>query len=96
MNITKTNCKMDVNPSSSFLIFVCKSYEDAKAVEKIARHLIYMFSSIEWYLSIQICEIISDCRVPDFFHKRGYWMLIIEHNNGNWDVRQSYELFIVE
>ena len=75
-------------------VTVCETLQ--KAIEKITRHLVYMFSTVEWYFSIQICEIHKDCRVPDFFHDRGYWTLSIEHNNGDWDARKSYELFIVE
>lgn len=96
MKITKTSCQMNVNPSSSFLIYICKTYEDAKVIETMLRTTTCMFASIDWYFSIQISEARRDCRIPEFFHDRGYWICCLEHNNGDWDARQKYELFIVE
>jgi hypothetical protein len=37
----------------------------------------------------------ADCRVPEFFKDSNYYFTIVEHNNGNWDEKATYELFLV-
>ena len=49
-----------------------------------------------WYYSIQTAKVLKDCRVPEFFHDRDYWVTVIEHNNGDWNKESKYELYIVE
>ena len=49
-----------------------------------------------WYYSVSTAKVLKDCRVPEFFHDRDYWVTVIEHNNGDWNKESKYELYIVE
>ena len=98
MKITKTDIDMKVNASSSWAIFVSKSYEEAKAIEQVVRAFARstILGNKDGYCRASINEIITDCRVPSFFHNRGYWICSVEHNNGSWENEQTYALYIVE
>lgn len=97
MKITKTEFKKDVNGSSSWIIYICKTSEEAMEVGKAAFSVIETMSSQdkEWYATMSICKVLKDCRVPEFFHDHGYWCSVIEHNNGDWGAKPNYTLYIV-
>lgn len=94
MKITKTEIKVNVNESSSWIIYITKTYEEAKALHQFAVTQEEMLGG--WYYSVSTSEVMCDCRVPAFFHDRGYHMTVVEHNNGDWNKPQKYELYIVE
>lgn len=84
---------MKVNVSTSFIVYICKTAEEAQEVGNIA------FSAIptgkDWYSQMSICEVKRDCRVPEFFHDHGYWMAAIGHNKGDWNSEPDYTLYLV-
>lgn len=94
MKITKTEIKVKVNETSSWIVYLTKTYEEAEALHQFARTQKEMLTG--WYYSVSTKKVMSDCRVPEFFHDRGYYMTVIEHNNGDWSKAQKYELYIVE
>ena len=94
MKFTKTNFKLKLNNSSSWIIYIAKTYEEAIAVQEFAKTQKEMLNG--WYYSVSTAKILKDCRVPGFFHDRDYWVTVIEHNNGDWNKESKYELYIVE
>ena len=94
MKMIKTNYTQQVNNSSSWILYITKTYEEAKAIHEFAKTQKEMLAG--WYYSVSTAKVLKDCRVPEFFHDRGYWLTAIEHNNGDWDKAQKYELYIVE
>lgn len=96
MNIIKTNFKVEVNKNSSFIVYITKTYEEAKKIHNI--HLENKSILPDgWYYGIQTVRVEKDCRVPKFFHGNDYYATIIEHNKGDWNKSHpTYELYIVE
>lgn len=97
MKITKTEITRKVNNSSSWTLYITKTREEARAIYAFAMTQREIHKQLPgWYYSVQTVEILKDCRVPEFFHDRGYYMTAIEHNNGDWNATPSYNLYIVE
>lgn len=100
MKITKTEINHKVgNNTSSWIIYITKTPEDARAIHSFAmtqRAILNDGGHNGWYYSVGSKEVANDCRVPEFFHDRGYHMTAVEHNNGSWDAPQTYTLYIVE
>ena len=94
MKITKIDYHMNINNSSSFKVYVCKTREQAEDIMKVAMSMIP--KGREWYAHAGCNEIKKDCRVPAFFHDLGLWVAAMEHNNGDWNSTPDYELYIVE
>ena len=94
MKFTKTNFTLKLNHSSSWIVYIAKTYEEARAVQEFAKTQKEMLDG--WYYSVQTATVLKDCRVPEFFHDRDYWVTVIEHNNGDWNKESKYELYIVE
>ncbi len=98
MKMTKTDFNLQVNISSSYIVYITKTWEEADALHKFAmtQRELLKAASADWYYSVHTADIKKDCRVPEFFHDHGYFATIIEHNNGSWDKAPKYELYIVE
>lgn len=98
MKITKTGFDIKVNEGSSWKIYILKDFEAYKASNLMS--IMATANQTEekdgGYWGVQGCEVLRDCRVPSFFHDRGYWMVSVEHNHGDWKKPQTYELYIVE
>lgn len=80
---------------SSWLIYITKTKEDAQTVYNMAMSQKAIFGE-NWRYNVSMMEVRKDCRVPNFFHDHGYWMVAMDHNNGDWDERPTYTLYIVE
>ena len=94
MKIIKTDFNIQINVSSSWIVYITKTMEEAINLHKFA--LTQKESmGLDWYY-VSTVDVKRDCRVPEFFHDHGYFATIIEHNNGDWDKPQKYELYIVE
>ena len=97
MKITKTDITKEINNSSSWTLYIAKNREEAQAAYEVAKTQRETFRKLKgWYYSVQLVEVLKDCRVPEFFHDRGYYMTVIEHNNGDWNILPQYNLYIVE
>ncbi len=98
MKMTKTNFNMQVNVSSSYIVYIAKTSEEADALHKFAMTQRELLTTTDagWHYTVSTININKDCRVPNFFHDHGYFATIIEHNNGDWNKPQKYELYIVE
>lgn len=96
MTMTKTDFNLKVNNSSSWIVYITKTYEETKAIHQTAMTQREMLLPLGWYYSVSTNEVRKDCRVPKFFHERGYYMTCIEHNNGDWSKDPTYTLYIVE
>lgn len=94
MKMIKTDFHKNINRKSSYIIYITKTLEEAQGIHKTALSMKDMHSG--WYYSVSTCEVLKDCRVPTFFHDRGYYMTAVEHNNGDWDKKPTYTLYIVE
>ncbi len=94
MKMTKTDFNVQVNVSSSWIVYITKTHDEAIAIHKFAMTQKEILGD-DWYYSVSTVDIKKDCRVPEFFHDHGYFATIIEHNNGDWDKPQKYELYIV-
>ena len=94
MKMTKTDFNIQVNVSSSWIVYITKTMEEAMTLHNFALSQKEAMG-LDWYY-ISTTSIKKDCRVPEFFHDHGYFATIIEHNNGDWDKPQKYELYIVE
>lgn len=94
MKMTKTEFKKQLNASSSWIVYITKTWDEAENLHKFALTQKEILEG--WYYSVSTVDIKKDCRVPEFFHDRDYYATIIEHNNGDWDKPQKYELYIVE
>lgn len=97
MKITKTGFHMDVNHGSSYKIYIFRDsndpnirimYDTLMTVQCYDEH-----DGIFWHVSGGPAD---DCRVPEFFKGRGYYMICVEHNRGDWNKPFTYELYIVE
>lgn len=94
MKLTKTDLEVKLKNSSSWIVYIAKTYEEARAVQEFANTQKKMLDG--WYYSVSTKKVLKDCRVPKFFHDRDYWVTVIEHNNGDWNKESSYVLYIVE
>lgn len=95
MTITKTNYNMKVNTSTT--VYICESYESAKAVQDILNtHKTLIANGSEWYYATMTMKCETFCMVPKFFHNKGYWVTMMQHNQGDWDKEQTYECYLVE
>ena len=97
MKMTKTDFNHQVNVSSSWIVYITKTHEEASDLHKFALTQREIMTAADgWHYTVSTVEIKQDCRVPEFFHDHGYFATIIEHNNGDWDKAPKYELYIVE
>lgn len=98
MKLTKTGFKLDINKSSSWIIYITQTWEEAEALHKFAitQREMLISTSHDWYYTVSSGKVVADCRVPKVFHNRGYYVTAIEHNNGDWNAEQKYELYIAE
>lgn len=94
MKMTKTEFKKQVNVSSSWILYITKTWKEANDLHNFALTQKEILEG--WYYTVSTVEVKSDCRVPEFFHNHDYFATVIEHNNGDWDKPQKYELYIVE
>ena len=95
MKFTKTDFHKKVNEGSSWKVYVCKKQETAYEIHKMMMTAGTSSKDNYWHVSTipgdGHCVI-----VPEFFHDSPYWFTVIEHNNGDWNNEQTYELYIVE
>lgn len=94
MKLVKTNFEMNVNESSSWIIYITKNAEDAQNIYNMCMTQKEIMN--DWYYTISMNKVCKDCRVPTFFHDREYWMVAVEHNNGDWNKKPTYTLYIAE
>lgn len=47
-----------------------------------------------WHWSC--CKVLRDCRIPSLYHDQGYYMALLEHNNGDWNKTPTYEMIILD
>lgn len=93
--MVKTEYKLTVNNSSSFVVYICKNYVTARDLTD----LLYTQQALldkDWYYHVTNTEIINDCRVPSFFWNMGLYAVIVEHNFGDWDHDPDYTLYIAD
>ena len=95
MKMTKTDVNIQVNVSSSWIVYITKTWEEAEHLHKFALTQKEIMGG-DWYYTVSTVEVKKDCRVPEFFHDHGYFATVIEHNNGDWNEAPKYELYIVE
>ena len=95
MKLVKTAFKLNVNDSSSWIVYITKDLQKANDIHNIALTQESMFPD-GWYHTISTCKVNNDCRVPEFFHGGDYIATVIEHNQGDWNRKPTYELYIVE
>ena len=91
----KTNFSLKVNSTSSWIVYLCKSYEEASAIHETCLTQKELLDG-NWYFSVSTTKVLQDCRVPEFFHDRGYWVTVVEHNGGDWNKPSSYSLYIAD
>ena len=80
---------------SSWIIYITKTREEAQAVYNMASTQKAIHGG-DWRYNVSMNEVLKDCRFPHFLHDRGYWMVAIDHNNGDWSIKPTYTLFLVE
>ena len=95
MKFSKVDTAIKGNDSSSWIIYITKNHKDAEDIHRFAMTQKAILPD-GWYYSVQTCKVLEDCRVPAFFHNRGYWLTVIEHNNGDWKKPNKYKLYVVE
>lgn len=97
MKLTKIECTRKINNSSSWIVYLTKTHEEARALYNFAMSQRSVLTALPgWHYSVQCKEVMQDCRVPEFFHDRGYYVTVVEHNNGDWNLPAKYELYIAE
>lgn len=98
MKIVGTEFNKKVNASSSYIIYIMRSKEAFTTIYGVEMaHREMVKDNGDWYYTVSgRAAVGADCRVPEFFHGEQYMMVCVEHNNGNWDLEQSYKLYIVE
>ena len=98
MKLTNTEFNMRINESSSYIVYITKSkevYDSIYRMEMKKRELLH--DQLGWYYSIGgHAPIQQDCRVPGFFHGDNFLMVCVEHNNGDWNKKPTYKLYIAE
>lgn len=93
--VIETAYRVKLNGDYSYKIYVTNNLEDAEAVKAMCDTMQDMRGK-RWYYNVSVIEVENDYRVPDMFKRRGYWAAIVEHNNGDWNKRKTYSLYIVE
>ena len=91
----KTEYKMSVNASSSFVVCICKTYTKARDLAD----MLYTQQALldkEWHSHVTLTEIVNDCRVPSFFWNLHLYAVIVEHNFGDGDHDPDYTLYIAD
>lgn len=98
MKMVKTEFSRKVNECSSYIVYIARTYEEARSLHNFAMTYKEMLleSGPSWYYSVSTVSVDKDCRVPEFFHDKGLFATIIEHNNGDWKAPRKYDLYIVE
>lgn len=97
MKLTKTEFNLEINNSSSWIVYITKTREEARALYSFAMSQRSVLTALDgWHYSVQCKDVMQDCRVPEFFHDHGYHMTVVEHNNGDWNSPAKYELYIVD
>ncbi len=97
MKTIKTEFNHQVNESSSWIVYITKTWEEADALHHFAMTQRAIVSGVaDWYYTVSTVKVEKDCRIPAFFHDRGYYATVIEHNNGDWKATPKYDLYIVE
>ena len=95
MTITKTNHKMDVQTST--IIYVCDTKEAAYSIHSaLHANRSMVADNPDWYYTVMTTECKTFCLVPKFFHNKGYWVTMVQHNHGDWNKEATYELNLVE
>lgn len=94
MEIKKINITDQMHISSSWIIYVCKDAEIAEDVRRMCENMKPVAGTKEAYCHVMSCKIYSACMVPEFFHNRGYYMVGVEHNRGDWDLEPTYDLYL--
>lgn len=95
LKFIKTDFYLNVNNSSSWIIYITRTYEAARSIQQMAMTHKCLYGK-EWYYNVSSRLVEKDCRVPAFFHDNGYWMTCVEYNNGDWNRTPTYALYIVE
>lgn len=95
MTITHTDFNLKVNAASSCIVYVCETNSDAFALHELFMTQKTLHVTGDWYYHVRTNKVHEDSRVPTFFHNRDYWVTVIEHNNGDWNSEQTYDLYIV-
>ena len=90
MKMVKTDFNVQINISSSWIVYITKTMEEAMSLHNFALSQKESMG-LDWYY-VSTTSIKNDCRVPKFFHDHGYFATIIEQNNGDWDKPKKYEL----
>lgn len=98
MKLTKTDYKLKVNPSSSFIVYICKDLETENTVLNIegAKAQMLKEANKDWYYSVVGGAVDSWCCVPKFFHGLPLRAVVVEHNNGSWDAEPTYTCYIAD
>jgi len=94
MKMIKTDFTLKLNNSSSWIVYLTKTYEEAISIHNTCMTQKEILT--DWYYSVSTNKVLKDCRVPTFFHDKDYWVTVVEHNNGSWDSKPTYTLYIVE
>ena len=81
-----------IQNGSSYKVYVCKDSETANFLHHAMMTASPNVKGAYWTVSTVRN---ADCRVPEFFKDSNYYFTIVEHNNGNWDEKATYELFLV-
>lgn len=95
MKFVKTDFSSPINNGCSYIVYITKTAEEAMVIHGMAMTQMDMHA-FPWHYHVSSAEVLEDCRVPKFFHDRGYWMTCIEHNNGDWNSASTYTLYIFE
>lgn len=102
MKFIKTGFEAKVHNGSSYVMYITKSEQQAMAVHRMAMTMKPMHDAVKgendffWQVHSHKLNGERDVMVPDFFCGANYWVTWIEHNNGNWKLEPTYELYIVE
>lgn len=96
MKITKTEMTMNIGNGSSYRVYVCKNHEDSSALHQMAMTMEPQKERSNWYYHVSSFKVGKCCIIPAFFHDQDYEVTVVEHNNGDWDEKPNYELYIVE
>ena len=95
MKIKKTDYRMDVNTST--IIYVCDTKEAAYSIHSaLHANRSMVADNPDWYYTVMTTECVTFCLVPKFFHNKGYWVTMVQHNHGDWNKEATYELNLVE
>ena len=93
MKINKTQISHDMGNGSSYKVYVCRSFNTAEMIHHMMMTAVADNANAYWHVSTILS---ADSRIPEFFHVAGFCFTIVEHNNGDWDIEPTYELYLVE